>query len=98
ILVTMTNGDPLGQLFLLALAVPVLAAMKGVIRTIAVLELLPEWKAKVMEWGWVWSVLAPVVPFLYSWNFLSSLVTRRIRWRGIRYELVSPNTTRILRR
>ncbi|MGH9699973.1 MAG: hypothetical protein ACRD52_11010, partial [Candidatus Acidiferrales bacterium] len=92
------NGDPWGQLFLLALAIPVLAAMKGVLRTIAVLELLPEWKAKLSEWGWVWSVLAPVVPFLYSWNFLSSLVTRRIRWRGIRYELVSPNTTRILRR
>lgn len=98
ILVTMTNGDPWGQLFLLALAIPVLAAMKGVIRTIAVLELLPEWKTQLSEWGWVWSVLAPVVPFLYSWNFLSSLVTRRIRWRGIRYELVSPNTTRILRR
>jgi len=38
------------------------------------------------------------VPFLYAWNFISSLLTKTIRWRGIRYELVSANTTRILKR
>ena len=35
--------------------------------------------------------LAPIVSFLFAWNFLASLVTKRIHWRGIRYELVSPN-------
>ncbi|HUO36150.1 MAG TPA: glycosyltransferase family 2 protein [Candidatus Acidoferrum sp.] len=98
ILVTMTGGDPWGQLFLLALAIPLLAAMKGVVRTIAILELMPEQKARLSEWAWVWSALAPVVPFLFAWNFLTSLTTRTIRWRGIRYELVSANTTRILKR
>jgi hypothetical protein len=29
-------------------------------------------------------------------NFILSLVTKRMRWRGIRYELISPHTTRIL--
>jgi hypothetical protein len=43
-------------------------------------------------------VLAPVVPFLFSWNFIMSLLTKSIRWRGIRYELVTPNLTRILKR
>ena len=42
--------------------------------------------------------LAPVVPFFFSWNFLVSLVTRRIRWRGIRYQLVSVDKTKILNR
>lgn len=98
ILVTMTGGDPWGQLFLLALTVPLLAAMKGAIRTIAILELLPEQKGRMGDWAWVWTALAPVVPFLFSWNFLTSLATKTIRWRGIRYELVSPTTTRILKR
>ncbi|HYL45468.1 MAG TPA: glycosyltransferase family 2 protein, partial [Candidatus Limnocylindrales bacterium] len=92
----MFEGDPWGQLALIALVIPLLSAMKGVLRTIAVNELLPEWKPKLREWGWVWPVLAPVVPFLYAWNFLMSLTTKRIRWRGIRYELVSPSVTRIL--
>ena len=97
ILSTMIEGDPWGQLVLLALGIPLLAAMKGAMRTIAVLELLPEWKAKLQEWGWVWFALAPVVSFLFSWNFISSAFTKRIRWRGIRYELVSPKITRILK-
>jgi ceramide glucosyltransferase len=98
ILTAMFGGDPWGQLALLALAVPLLAAMKGAMRTIAVNELLPEWKAKLQEWGWAWMALAPIVPFLFSWNFILSLLTKKIRWRGVRYELVSANETRILKR
>lgn len=98
ILAAMIAGDPWIQLALIALAIPLLAAMKGAVRTIAVSELLPEWKPQLDPWSWTWTALAPVVPFLFSWNFLMSLATRRMRWRGIRYELVSPNVTRILKR
>ena len=98
ILGMMIDGDPWGQLALLALAIPLLAALKGAMRTLAVGELLEEWKAKLQEWNWVYPALAPLVPFLFSWNFISSLLGRRIRWRGIRYELVSPSSTRILKR
>jgi len=98
ILAVMISGDSWGQLALLELAPPLLAAMKGALRTAALDQLLPEWKARLAQWGWVWIALAPLVPFLFSWNFLSSLATRRIRWRGIRYELVSSSTTRILTR
>ncbi|MGH9746249.1 MAG: glycosyltransferase [Candidatus Acidiferrales bacterium] len=93
----MVEGDPWLNLALITLVIPLLAAMKGVVRTIAVNELLPEHRAKLREWGWVWSLLAPVVPFLFSWNFILSLVSKRIRWRGIRYELISPNQTRIVK-
>jgi len=98
ILLLMIDGDPWTYLALLTFAMILLAAMKGAIRTIAINELLPEWKAKMQEWSWIWMGLAPVVPFLFSWNFLASLLTRRILWRGIRYELVSPSVTRILPR
>lgn len=96
VLVSIATGDPWVQLALTALLIPLLAAAKGAMRTIAAGELLPAWKSQLDEWSWVWTALAPVVPFLFSWNFISSLLTRRIRWRNIRYELVSPGVTRIL--
>jgi uncharacterized membrane protein len=98
ILATMIGGDPWFQLALLALVIPLLAMLKGALRTLAVDELLPEWKAALNRWAWVWTALAPFVSFLFAWNFILSLAGRRIRWRGVRYELISPNQTRILTR
>jgi ceramide glucosyltransferase len=98
ILVQMAGGDPWINLLLMAFVIVLLAAMKGALRTLAVNEMLPEWKAQLSQWSWVWIVLAPVVPFLFSWNFIASLLTKRIRWRGIRYELVSPTVTTVLKR
>jgi hypothetical protein len=94
----MIDGDPWSQFLLVALAVPLLSSMKGVLRIVAINEAIPEWKSKLQETSWVFLVLAPIVPFLFAWNFIASLLTRRIRWRGIRYELISPNMTRILKR
>lgn len=98
VMATLVSGDPWIQLFLMAMVIPLLAAAKGALRTIAIGELLPAWKAKLNEWSWVWTILAPVVSFLFAWNFLSSLLTKRIRWRNIRYELVTPGITHILKR
>ena len=98
ILEQMAGGDPWMNLALVAIVIPFLAVIKGVLRTIAVDEMLPEWKAQLHQWSWVWTTLAPVVPFLFAWNFIASLLTNRIRWRNIRYELVSPTVTRILQR
>ncbi len=98
ILNTMIDGDPWLQLALMTLVMILLATAKGALRTVAVSEMLPEWKAQLNQWAWVWTALAPIVPFLFSWNFIASLLTRRIRWRNIRYELVSPNITRVLTR
>jgi len=98
ILMQMAGGDPWMNLALVTIVIPFLAVIKGVLRTIAVDEMLPEWKAQLRQWSWVWTALAPIVPFLFGWNFIASLLTRRIRWRNIRYELVSPSVTRILQR
>jgi len=75
-----------------------LAAMKGALRTIAITEAIPEWRSAQASWSWIWTVLAPIIPFLFTYNFLMSLISKRIVWRGIRYELLGPNTTRIIRR
>ena len=84
------------HILLLALVVALLAAAKGSLRLVAATELLPAWKEKLLAYGWAWTLLAPVVPFLYLSNLLAAVCTRRITWRGIRYELISPSQTRIL--
>ena len=98
IFIRMIAGDTWIELALITLVIPLLAAMKGALRTVAVDELLPQWRGPLKKWNWVWMTLASIVSFLFAWNFLASLLTKRIRWRGIRYELVSPSTTRILTR
>ena len=98
ILGQMADGDPWINLALVALVIPFLAVLKGALRTVVVGEMLPEWKAQLGEWSWVWTALAPVVPFLFTWNFINSLISRRTRWRHVLYELVSPSVTRVLQR
>lgn len=91
----MTGAPGLHYLMLASLA-PLLAAAKGYLRMVAVTELLANWKEKILQLGWAWTVLAALVPFLFLANCLVAAFTRRIVWRGIRYELVSPTQTRIL--
>ncbi len=92
---TLVKGTPGLHLFLLMLSVPLLAAAKGYLRLAAATELLPAWRQKLLTFGWVWTLLAAVVPFLFGCNAVVAGFTRRISWRGIRYELVSPTQTRI---
>ncbi len=73
-----------------------LAAIRGAIRVIGVTEALPSVRAQVMAQSWIYIVLCIFVPFIYIVNFTSSLLGRRLRWRGIEYELISPEQTRVL--
>ncbi len=92
------TGAPGIQLLTLALIPPVLSMGRGVLRLASLMEVLPEWKAKLLVDGWIWTFLAAVAPFLGLWNTLVALFSRQIRWRGIRYQLLSPGQTRILTR
>lgn len=76
----------------------VLAAIRGALRVIGVTEALPAQRSQIMSQSWIYIILGTFVPFLYLVNFCSSIVGRRIRWRGIDYELISPEQTRILSR
>ena len=92
------TGAPAIQLLLLAMVPPVLSMGRGVLRLAAIMEVLPEWKTKLLADGWIWTFLAAVTPVLALWNTLVALFSRQIRWRGIRYQLLSPGQTRILAR
>src|SRR5208337_4274589 len=69
-----------------------LASIRGAIRVIGATEALPPFRAQIMAQSWMYILLTMVVPFLYLLNFLSSF-GRRIRWRGIDYEMISPEQT-----
>jgi ceramide glucosyltransferase len=75
-----------------------LAAIRGALRVIGVTEALPAFRTQIMSQSWIYILLGIFVPFLYLINFVSSLIGRRIRWRGIDYELISPEQTRVLTR
>jgi ceramide glucosyltransferase len=82
----------------LTFAALLLVALRGLLRWLAATEALPEWRPRLIEQSWAWVALAPLVGFLYAWNLLVAAFVRRIRWRGITYQIVSPNQTRIARR
>jgi ceramide glucosyltransferase len=73
-----------------------LSAIRSSFRLIGVTEALPAGRSQIMGQGWIYILLTVFVPFLYLANFVNSLVTRKIRWRGMAYELISPNQTRIV--
>ena len=92
------TGAPAVQLLLLAFIPPMLSMGRGVLRLAAIMEVLPDWKTKLLADGWIWTFLAAVAPFLALWNTLVALFSRQIRWRGVRYKLLSPGQTHILMR
>jgi len=73
-----------------------LAAIRSALRVAAVTEVLPGERRAIMGQAWRYIVVGVFVPYLFLMNFLVSLCTRKIRWRGVTYELVSPQQTRIL--
>ncbi len=76
---------------------PVLLSMiRGALRAAGVSEALPAYKSQIAGQAWIYVLLVVFMPFLYVVNFLTSLLTRKVRWRGVTYELISPEQTRIL--
>jgi len=92
------ESRPSSQVITLFVLPLLLAAFRGALRVIGVTEALPSVRAEIMAQSWIYILVNLVVPFLYLINFSASLFGRRIIWRGIRYEIISPNQTRVLTR
>ncbi|HTQ60969.1 MAG TPA: glycosyltransferase family 2 protein [Candidatus Solibacter sp.] len=76
---------------------PVLLSMiRGALRAAGVSEALPAYKSQIAGQGWIYVLLIVVIPFLYMVNFITSVVTRKTRWRGVTYEVISPEQTRVV--
>jgi ceramide glucosyltransferase len=87
---------PSFHLAMLTLLPMLLAAIRGGLRVVGVTELLPASRSQIMSQAWMYMALTVFISFLYVVNFVTSMVTRKIRWRGITYELISPDQTHIL--
>jgi ceramide glucosyltransferase len=79
-------------------AILLLGLAKGGVRTIVARETFPAERVALNRHGSCYWLLAPLVPWAMFFNFLVAGFTRRIEWRGTRYELVSPDEVRVLGR
>ena len=95
ILTTLFAGRPTLHLVILSFLPLLLAAIRGGLRLTGVTEALPVARTQIMGFASVYVLLPLVMPFLYLGNFVNSLRTRKIRWRGLVYELISPQQTRV---
>jgi ceramide glucosyltransferase len=98
---TLALGDFLAQLpalhiVALTFFILLLSAIRAGLRVAAVTEILPAFRAQIMSASWIYILLTATVPFLYLTNFINSLITRKIRWRDVQYELISANQTHII--
>lgn len=73
-----------------------LSMIRGALRAAAVSEAMPAYRSQIASQGWIYVFLTVLLPFLYLLNFVASLVTRKLHWRGVTYELVSAQQTRVL--
>jgi len=96
VLEDLAAGRPFFHLAVITFLPLLLSAIRGALRVAAVTELLPASRSEVMGQAWIYILLNCGTPFLYLVNFANSIMTRKVRWRGVQYELISPQETRIL--
>jgi cellulose synthase/poly-beta-1,6-N-acetylglucosamine synthase-like glycosyltransferase len=87
---------PAFHLALLTFVPMLLAAIRGGLRVAAASDVLQSAREQIVGQAWMYIILAVFVPYLFLLNFLTSVFTRQIRWRGVTYELVSPQQTNIV--
>ncbi len=77
-------------------AVSIFSAGKAWLRLKAVKLALPEYKKELKSQTWPQITLWLLTPALFFVNSVSALFSRKMTWRGIRYELKSPSETVII--
>jgi cellulose synthase/poly-beta-1,6-N-acetylglucosamine synthase-like glycosyltransferase len=75
-----------------------LGAISGWVRAGVAAALLKSDRERIQRQWWAYAMLGPVVSLIYLYNVIASARTTRIIWRGIGYDLISPNETVIWRR
>jgi ceramide glucosyltransferase len=72
-----------------------LGSMSGWIRVGVAADLLPADRERAQQIWWAFALLGPVISAIYLYNIIASAGTRRIIWRGIEYDMISPSETLI---
>jgi ceramide glucosyltransferase len=77
-------------------AVAFFSIAKAWLRLRAVRLALPQYEAELKSQVWTQNTLWVLSPALFFYNSTAALLSRRMTWRGITYELKSPNETVII--
>ncbi|HKX33059.1 MAG TPA: glycosyltransferase family 2 protein [Blastocatellia bacterium] len=93
--VTIFTGGLNQTLGLLLAGVFGLGVISGGIRPLVAIRLLKAERKRVKRYWWAHALLSPFVSLIYLYNIIASARTRRIMWRGIGYEMISPSQTSI---
>ncbi len=88
------SGNLLGAAGFVVTLVPGMA--QGAARGYAGSLMFPEREDWFERFGWIYFWLTPLATWVWLYAFLASALTRRIRWRGNEYELLSASETRLL--
>jgi cellulose synthase/poly-beta-1,6-N-acetylglucosamine synthase-like glycosyltransferase len=75
-----------------------LGATTGWTRAVVAAHLLPANRSQIQRHWWGYVLLGPLISLLYVYNVFASAWTKRIVWRGIGYEMISPRETTIWHR
>jgi ceramide glucosyltransferase len=79
------------------LVIYALGNLKAHLRWRAITLALAQYKTELRRDAFAYLFLWPLASLLYLYNALAALFSRRIRWRGITYELKSPKETVIIK-
>jgi ceramide glucosyltransferase len=79
-------------------AILALGGTSGGLRAVALARLAPRWRGDVRRFLWAYVLMAPLAGLVTFYGVMRALVSRRIEWRGTRYEMRSPNETLVLGR
>jgi hypothetical protein len=91
------HGSIAVSLLLLSI-IYLLGTLKAHIRMKALVSIMPTYGRELRR-GWIFHlILWPFTSALYLWNALVAAASRRIKWRGITYELKSPTEAVIIAR
>lgn len=95
ILTATLAGRPAFHLVILTFLPLLLSSIRGGLRLTGVTEVLPAARTQILGLTSVYVLLPLFMPFLYLANFVHSLLSRKVRWRGRVYELLGPQQTRV---
>lgn len=88
----LVQGNLIGLFPLMLILLPGMA--KGGTRAYVCALVFPEREAWLERYGWTYFWLTPVATWVWLYAFLRSGLTRRIRWRGRTYDLISETRVR----
>lgn len=96
VLLFVASGWHFWLTLLILSAIFALGVGKARIRLSAIKLVLRDYEKQVNQSFWWQITLWTITPLLFFYNDFAALLSRRIRWRGIEYELKSPDETVII--